>query len=339
MNSALQVLSHTAPLTRHFLSSGYVCDLNGSNPLGTGGKLATAYYGVLRDLWMNSAAYTSPGPLKRSIAFLNPRFAGYLQQDSQEFLAYLLDGFHEDLNCKASLQRVESQDGNRICSMPIVGAQAWDTHLARNNSFVFKLFYGLFRSTCVCPACNRVSNSFETFNHVPLQIPQPSQQRVALERCLDDFVKPERLDEQNLWYCSQCSNHVRATKTMELWRLPNVLILQLKRFEATNGVRRGKNQTLVDFPTDCLDLGAYLPAIEENQMCDPSVPALYDLFGVINHFGTLGFGHYTALARKWDESSLSTAWTLFDDSNTRRIKESVVSPAAYVLFYRRRVFH
>jgi ubiquitin carboxyl-terminal hydrolase 8 len=348
LNAALQVLSHTAPLTRYFLSCQFVRDLNESNPLGTGGKLATAYYGILRDLWMNSAMLTSasPGRLKRSIAHLNPQFAGFLQQDSQELLTYFLDGLHEDLSCKSPVQTFESPptDGNSR-NMPIAGAHAWETHLQRNNSFVFKTFNGLFRSTCVCPHCNGVSNSFDTFNHVPLQIRQASLRRVTLEQCLDDFVRPECLDENNLWYCSRCRNHVHATKTIELWRLPNVLILQLKRFEVKNTMRREKNEVLVDFPTDCLDLGHYIPASEKNQFCDPYVPAVYDLFGVINHIGRLGFGHYTAFARKWDETSLSTVWTLFDDSNTRcigeseTIRETVVSPAAYVLFYRRRVFH
>lgn len=346
MNSALQVLSHTSPLTRYFLSSQYVRDLNKSNPLGTGGKLAIAYYDILRNLWMSSAVCASPISLKRKVAAFTPRFAGYLQHDSQEFLTCLLDGLHEDLNRTTTAQFVASRDtdGNSR-NMLIAGAQAWDTHMLRNDSFVFRTFYGLFKSTCVCPDCKGVSNSFDTFNHVPLQIPQRSQHRVTLERCLDDFVKPERLDEQNLWYCSRCRNHVPATKTIELWRLPNVLILQLKRFNDTNAMRREKNQVLVDFPTDCLDLRNYAPAIEENQICDPSIPAVYDLFGVINHFGRLGFGHYTAVAREWDDSSLSPLWTLFDDSKSRRIEESetlsdtVVTPAAYVLCYRRRVFH
>jgi ubiquitin carboxyl-terminal hydrolase 4/11/15 len=70
------------------------------------------------------------------------------------------------------------------------------------------------------------------------------------------------------------------------------------------------------------------------------IPALYDLFAVTNHFGRLGFGHYTAFARSWDEQGMDSEWALFDDSSVRSVDaDNVVSPAAYVLFYRRRNFN
>ena len=78
-----------------------------------------------------------------------------------------------------------------------------------------------------------------------------------------------------------------------------------------------------------------------------SIPAIYDLFGVVNHYGRLGFGHYTAFARRWDENGIDKDWALFDDSSVRSVGEqgphtsghdAIVGPAAYVLFYRRRVF-
>ena len=70
-----------------------------------------------------------------------------------------------------------------------------------------------------------------------------------------------------------------------------------------------------------------------------SVPACYDLFAVVNHYGKMGFGHYTAFARRWTEETIENDWALFDDSSVRNgiSKDQVVSSAAYVLFYRRRV--
>ena len=61
---------------------------------------------------------------------------------------------------------------------------------------------------------------------------------------------------------------------------------------------------------------------------------IYDLRGVINHFGGSGFGHYTAYCLSPGDKE----WHLFDDSNvTRASLEDVCSPAAYVLFYQKRV--
>jgi len=70
------------------------------------------------------------------------------------------------------------------------------------------------------------------------------------------------------------------------------------------------------------------------------VPAVYDLFAVTNHYGRMGFGHYTAVARRWNEHEMEKDWTHFDDTGVSRTTGGggVVSPAAYILFYRRRVF-
>ena len=51
MNSALQCLSHTVPLTRYFLERTFARELNTTNPLGTGGRLAKAYASLLQQVW------------------------------------------------------------------------------------------------------------------------------------------------------------------------------------------------------------------------------------------------------------------------------------------------
>jgi hypothetical protein len=85
MNSALQCLSHVAPLTKYFLTNHYKNDLNISNPLGAGGKLASAFDTMIKQLWMcREKNSISPTDLKRAIATFAPRFSGMSQHDSQE---------------------------------------------------------------------------------------------------------------------------------------------------------------------------------------------------------------------------------------------------------------
>jgi ubiquitin carboxyl-terminal hydrolase 4/11/15 len=169
---------------------------------------------------------------------------------------------------------------------------------------------------------------------------------ITLENCLEQFTLPEQLDEDNKWYCSACKKHVRAEKTMELWRLPNILIVHLKRFEFKHSLRREKLETLIDCPLEGLEMGKYCAPTshdgdfaKQKEFVFNGVPACYDLFAVVNHYGRMGFGHYTAFARRWTEDTMSDDWALFDDSSVRACtKGQVVSSAAYVLFYRRRVF-
>ena len=122
------------------------------------------------------------------------------------------------------------------------------------------------------------------------------------------------LSQRNSWYCPKCKEHVRALKTLNVWSLPKVLIVHLKRFcvndddtvAAANRKlggyalqQRSKLHHLVSFPLDGLDPS---PCLAENaERTNP--PVLYDCFAVINHMGSLVGGHYTALARSWGEAA------------------------------------
>ena len=98
MNSALQCLSNCYELTKYFLLDFYENDINIQNKLGTGGHVATVYRKLLEDLWIDDQDYVNPSYFKKIFAHFVKRFSGYAQQDSNEFLIYLLDKIHEDLN-------------------------------------------------------------------------------------------------------------------------------------------------------------------------------------------------------------------------------------------------
>ena len=172
LNSAVQCLAHVHDLSTYFLTNQYTEDLNPQNPLGAGGLLAKSYDKVLKDLFFGLSNAVSPTSLKRAIARFAPRFAGCHQHDAQEFLAYFLDGLHEDLNRAKEKKYVEmpNVDGNRV-DMQIASAEAWDAYRIRNDSFVMDTFYGQFKSTCICPKCEKVSVAFGKlrFNFAPVE--------------------------------------------------------------------------------------------------------------------------------------------------------------------------
>ena len=89
-------------------------------------------------------------------------------------------------------------------------------------------------------------------------------------------------------YCPSCKQHRQASKKLDLWRLPEILIVHLKRFSYSQ-LLRDKLETFVDFPLDELDLTGFL-----SHDSDPSLNH-YRLYAISNHFGNMGSGHYTAL--------------------------------------------
>ncbi|EGG06293.1 ubiquitin C-terminal hydrolase [Melampsora larici-populina 98AG31] len=182
--------------------------------------------------------------------------------------------------------------------------------------------------------------------------------QLTIEDCFKDFSKPERLGEEDMWYCPRCQKHVQAIKTMQIWKVPDILVVHFKRFSNARTAygRSTKVDAFVEFPIEGLDLSDEVEGIkvarrlkaqaverklnghkvQEGMMVEEEEEEslIYDLFAVDNHFGGLGGGHYTAFAKNATDGK----WHNFDDSHVSEVDsaEKVKSSAAYLLFYRRR---
>lgn len=160
MNSALQCLVHTEELSEYFLTGVYKDELNPDNPLGMQGAIAEAFGALLQRLWSTAwgnSAY-SPREFKSQLQRFAPQFSGYQQHDSQELVAFLLDGLHEDLNRVKQKPYVEKPDWNGGGDRELVqlARDSWQGYMKRNDSVIVDLFQGQYRSTLVCPECQKV---------------------------------------------------------------------------------------------------------------------------------------------------------------------------------------
>ncbi|KAH9074760.1 hypothetical protein EDB83DRAFT_2353143 [Lactarius deliciosus] len=158
MNSALQCLAHTPQLTDYFLTGVFTQELNPDNPLGMHGEIAQSFGALLQRIWSDTSQNTSYSPreFKSILSRFAPQFSGYQQHDTQEFVAFLLDGLHEDLN--------------RVLKKPLARS-SWQGYMKRNDSVIVDLFQGQYRSTLVCPECKKVSITFDPFMYLTLPLP------------------------------------------------------------------------------------------------------------------------------------------------------------------------
>ncbi|CAL2265527.1 unnamed protein product [Prunus armeniaca] len=582
MNSSIQCLAHTPKLVDYFLGD-FGREINPDNPLGMDGEIALAFGDLLRKLWAPGATPVAPRTFKSKLSRFAPQFNGFNQHDSQELLAFLLDGLHEDLNRVKCKPYVEVKDGDGRSDKEVAD-EYWRNHLARNDSIIVDVCQGQYKSTLVCPVCKKVSVTFDPFMYLSLPLPstmmrtmtltvvntdgnsQPSQytitvpkhgkfedliqglsvacslgvnetflvaeiynncilryleepsdslslirdqdqlvayrfikdveqfplvvfmhqlmeeqymhgkmtssfgiplvsrlcnsasgsdicnlylkllkpfqtprndsqecldssesatleevngtqdttppvlgggvnscygngadspvdfgfqfyitdekgtskdkkivmneivekeeskqlnvlvcwpkkyiaeydtrllsslaevfksslfakkpqESVSLYKCLEAFLKEEPLGPEDMWYCPGCKKHCQASKKLDLWRLPEILVIHLKRFSYSRCFKN-KLETYVDFPDDNLDLSTYI-AYRSDQLCNR-----YMLYAVSNHYGSMGGGHYTAFVHHG-----ANRWYDFDDSHVNPIsQDKIKSSAAYVLFYRR----
>ncbi|KAJ0820588.1 putative ubiquitinyl hydrolase 1 [Helianthus annuus] len=568
MNSAIQCLVHTPEFAMYFREDFHQ-EINWHNPLGMVGELALSFGELLRKLWAPGRTPFAPKQFKAKLARFAPQFSGYSQHDSQELLAFLLDGLHEDLNRVKHKPYIKSRDADGRPDEEVAD-EYWANHIARNDSIIVDVCQGQYKSTLVCPVCEKISVTFDPFMYLslPLQstttrtmtvtvfscdgsgvpasctVTVPKQGRcrdlvqavssacglkqnekvflaeirnhlihrfledplmslssikdddhlsaykipksmkntkflqlihrrqeletgnvrgtsgwkaygtplvfpvscdatitrgdiqlivhtmlspmlktetsdlknvnvepesdckendgpdkpqiklplklvdgnnacidlsvgeertvrlpssslsvllfidwspkllqkyetqyleklsevfktgpskkaraepLSLYTCLEAFLREEPLVPEDMWFCPQCKERRQASKKLDLWRLPEVLVIHLKRFSYSRSMKH-KLETFVNFPIHDFDLTNYI-ANKNN-----SSRQVYDLYALTNHYGSMGSGHYTAHIKLIDENR----WYNFDDNHISPINEDEVKTnAAYVLFYRR----
>ncbi|XP_055748244.1 ubiquitin carboxyl-terminal hydrolase 19 isoform X11 [Salvelinus fontinalis] len=171
MNSVIQSLSNTRELRDYFHDRAFETEINCNNPLGTGGRLAIGFAVLLRALWKGTHHAFQPSKLKAIVASKASQFTGYAQHDAQEFMAFLLDGLHEDLNRIQNKPYTETVDSDGRLD-EVVAEEAWQRHKMRNDSFIVDLFQGQYKSKLVCPMCSKVSITFDPFLYLPVPLPQ-----------------------------------------------------------------------------------------------------------------------------------------------------------------------
>ncbi|XP_071384948.1 ubiquitin carboxyl-terminal hydrolase 8 isoform X2 [Centroberyx affinis] len=319
MNSILQCLCNTPAMVDYFNKNYYQEDINRANILGHKGEVAEEFGVIMKALWSGLYKCISPRDFKITIGKINEQFSGYDQQDSQELLLFLMDGLHEDLNKADNRKRYKEEENDHLDDQKAADL-AWGKHKLLNESIIVALFQGQFKSTVQCLTCHRKSRTFETFMY--LSLPLASTSKCSLQDCLKLFSKEERLTDNNKVFCRHCKAHRDSTKKLEIWKVPPILLVHLKRF-SYEGRWKQKLQTCVDFPLDSLDLSQYVIGPRQSLK-------RYSLFGVSNHYGGLDGGHYTAYCK----NSVKQRWFKFDDHEVSDFStSSVKSSAAYILFY------
>eukprot|EP00298_Acanthocystis_sp_HF-20_P012226 c19778_g1_i2.p1 GENE.c19778_g1_i2~~c19778_g1_i2.p1 ORF type:complete len:278 (-),score=123.72 c19778_g1_i2:55-888(-) len=148
---------------------------------------------------------------------------------------------------------------------------------------------------------------------------------VSLSDCIKLFSQKEKLEKDNQWYCPNCKTHRDATKQIQIWKLPQVLLIHFKRFEHNKFGRLSKRSDLVKFPLSNLSIDEFgSNEIKDNKKHTVS----YNCFAVSNHMGGIDSGHYTAYV------NYGSQWRLFDDSRVYLADENqICSKNAYVVMY------
>lgn len=176
------------------------------------------------------------------------------------------------------------------------------------------------------PLLSRTAKGFKWQALMPLcnAINKPEETVITLKKCLECFSYPDKLDKLNEWFCPTCRKLVRAIARLDIWSVPDNLILHLKRFVYKDGNYK-KVFGKINFP-EVIDMQPFVRGPQKNESLK------YRVHAVINHIGTMNGGHYTTSAFSTSEDK----WYTYNDEAVYQTSENITySEMPYVLFYHR----
>ncbi|KAL6452602.1 creB Probable ubiquitin carboxyl-terminal hydrolase creB [Candida maltosa Xu316] len=227
-----------------------------------------------------------------------------MHHDAHEFFNYLVNEIIESIN------KEDKSEGRNWCS---------------------DIFRGLITNETKCLSCENVTSQQELFLDLSVDIP-PGESAFSLSYALNNFSKSETLTNQNKFYCNTCSSLQEAVKTIKVKKLPEVLVINLKRF---------KYDEKMDKLVKLFDSISYPSKLRLfNTTDDESLEdKLYDLYALVIHIGGGPMhGHYVSICK-----IKAGLWLLFDDETVELVEDSYVMrffgdgpglASAYILFYK-----
>jgi hypothetical protein len=143
------------------------------------GDVAQAYGELIHEMWSGRIGSCAPKSLKHSVARYAPRFTGYKQHDSQEFMLFLLDSLHEDLNLAKQKQSpyMEKKDDDGTSADSTLAAEQWEYYRKRNQSKIHDIFHGQIKTVVQCLTCNTKRRTFDPICFLSLPLPDKKNMR------------------------------------------------------------------------------------------------------------------------------------------------------------------
>ena len=350
-NACLQCLSHTYELN-DFLSKG---DADYKKHLSNKPEsVLLVEWDDLRKLMWSQNCVISPGRFINTvqrIAKITNRdlFTGWSQNDLPEFLLFLFDSFHNALtrevimDIKGNIKTKKDEMGKACYEM-------MKTQYTKDYSEFLNIFFGIHVSVLTPipdPTLVQSANS-EDLNYLSIRpepymlihLPIPTKEELHIEKtdknitlfdCFDKQCERESLEGENAWFNEKENKKQNVNKRLLFWSLPNVMIIDIKRFITSYSTGRSKkNQNFIDIPINNVDFSKYVEGYAKETY-------IYDLYAICNHHGQIDGGHYSATVK-----NANGKWYNFNDTQVKDIliNDNIISGnTPYCLFYRKKKFN
>jgi ubiquitin carboxyl-terminal hydrolase 2/21 len=302
INTAIQCLSHCTEFLQLILEN-----TNSDNT-----SLINEFKSILIEILLNNNSlkpYRFINVLKTYIKDIEI----HEQNDINEFISLFLDKLNKDISYKNTITKNELMIKNKYTESPYDIQKykmdvSWIEKTGSEYSNLIQLFYGHSITQIICGHCKHISHNYEIYSSIMLPLCD------TLEESIEQYFQDEFLNDNDTeWKCDECNKKKRSKKTTKLWKLPNILIITLKRFTDT----LQKNTKNVQIQMN-IDLKNYTLSKSNTK---------YKLTSVACHSGSFLGGHYVAICKH-----PSNKWYGIDDLNITELNNYDISDG-YVYFY------
>ncbi|NXJ83966.1 UBP36 hydrolase, partial [Trogon melanurus] len=290
LNSTVQCLTYTPPLANYLLSKEH-----GRSCVQGGFCMMCVMQNHTVQAFANSGNAIKPVSFIRDLKKIARHIHFGRQEDAHEFLRYTIDAMQRA--CLNGCTKLDRQ--------------------TQATTLVHQIFGGYLRSRVKCSVCKSVSDTYDPYLDLSLEIGHAAN----IVRALELFVRPDVLGGENAYMCAKCKRKVSASKRFTIHRASNVLTLSLKRFAGFGGRKITKD---VGYP-EFLNIRPYMSQNNGD-------PIMYALYAVLVHSGfSCHAGHYYCYVK-----ASNGQWYQMNDDLVRSSNIKVVlNQQAYLLFYLR----
>ena len=325
-NAALQAIRNITEMT-------YLCLSENSGMKKTedshSGMMVTSYTDLIKTMWgAHRPAYISPDAFWKDTMTAAEKsgyehFLGRQQQDSHEFLMFVLDQLLEGSKTKVNfvIQRPppQTEDDKRV----IAALTSWKQNFERQYTPLIDLWFGLLEYTTECQGCKNKTYQYETFNSLKVQMPSNMNEdgsAPTLHQMLEADWKEDTIES---YACDKCSpTRSTALRRVGIWRMPRCLCVVFKRF-----LPDGRK---IHTPWRLEDDSIRFSHFWSNASPEKSKDFVYEIQSIVDHHGSARGGHYTAQAK----SPLNGKWYFYDDESTQDIEKKAIGSSNYFILLR-----
>uniref|UniRef100_A0A7N6FGI9 Ubiquitin carboxyl-terminal hydrolase n=1 Tax=Anabas testudineus TaxID=64144 RepID=A0A7N6FGI9_ANATE len=293
LNSTVQCLTYTPPLANYLLSKEHsrACHQSGF-------CMICIMQNHIIQAFANTGNAIKPVSFIRDLKRIARHFRFGSQEDAHEFLRYTIDAMQKA--CLNGYSKLDRQ--------------------TQATTLVHQIFGGYLRSRVKCSICKSVSDTYDPYLDIAVEI----RQAANIVRALELFVKPDVLSGENAYMCAKCKKKVPATKRFTVHRTSNVLTLSLKRFANFSG---GKITKDVGYP-EFLNIRPYMSQSSGD-------PVMYGLYAVLVHSGySCHAGHYYCYVKASNGQWYQMNDSMVHSSNIKVVLNQQAYQIPHVLSYK-----